>query len=71
MEVSKATSAALAKIINNLQDKHRIPINLFYSEDMKISEISQIIKKPEGTVKRLLHEARTIIKKEMEAQGYG
>ena len=67
----KIMNEELAVIIEGLQDKHRIPIILFYAEDAKISEISSIIKKPEGTVKRLLHEAKGEIKKEMERLGYG
>jgi RNA polymerase sigma-70 factor (ECF subfamily) len=67
----KIANDDLAKIINSLDDKHRIPIILFYSEDMKISDISLVIKKPEGSVKRLLHEAKSKIKAEMEGLGYG
>ena len=67
----KMANDELAIIIDGLQDKHRIPIILFYSEELKISEISKVVKKPEGTVKRLLHEARGEIKREMESIGYG
>jgi RNA polymerase sigma-70 factor (ECF subfamily) len=67
----KIANEELADIIDSLHDKHRIPIILFYSEGATISEISAIVKKPEGTVKRLLHEARSKIKKEMEEKGYG
>ena len=69
--LEKIKNDELTKVINNLQDKHRIPIILFYSEEMKISEISSIINKPEGTIKRLLHEAKNEIKKEMGRLGYG
>lgn len=61
---------ALHDIINQLEDKYRIPIILFYSEDMKISEIASLVNKPEGTVKRLLHEAKKKIKRELEGLGY-
>jgi RNA polymerase sigma-70 factor (ECF subfamily) len=67
----KITNDDLSGIINNLEDKHRIPVILFYSEEMKISEISSVINKPEGSVKRLLSEARNKIKTEMEGLGYG
>lgn len=39
-------------------------------EEMKISQIAKVIGKPEGTVKRRIHEAKEKIKKEMEAMGY-
>ena len=69
--LNKMINDALTHVINNLPDKHRIPITLFYTEEMKISEIASIVSKPEGTVKRLLHEAKSKIKKEMEGLGYG
>ena len=68
--VNKIMNDTLLAIVNKLDDKYRIPIILFYSENMKISEISSMLNKPEGTVKRLLHEAKTKIKKEMEGMGY-
>ena len=67
----KIANEELNRIIDNLNDKHRIPIILFYAEGSTISEISSIVKKPEGSVKRLLHEARGEIKREMEGLGYG
>ncbi|MCL2108400.1 MAG: RNA polymerase sigma factor [Oscillospiraceae bacterium] len=62
---------ALCEVIDRLPDSHKIPIILFYREQAKISEIAVIIKKPEGTVKRLLHEAKGKIKNEMEMIEYG
>jgi len=42
--------------VNSLNDKHRIPIILFYVYDFKIREISGILDIPEGTVcSRLFH----------------
>lgn len=68
--INKMMSNTLLGIINKLDDKYRIPIILFYSEEMKIVEIASLLRKPEGTVKRRLHEAKSRIKKEMEEMGY-
>lgn len=68
--INEMMNNTLLSIINKLDDKYRIPIILFYSEDLKISEIASLLKKPEGTVKRRLHEAKSKIKKEMEEMGY-
>lgn len=68
--INKIENNKLRQIINELDDKYRIPIILFYSEKMKIREISSLLLKPDGTVKRLLHEAKKKIKQEMERMGY-
>lgn len=68
--INKMMSSTLLDIINKLDDKYRIPIILFYSEEMKIADIALLLRKPEGTVKRRLHEAKSRIKKEMEEMGY-
>lgn len=68
--ISKIMSDALLEIVNRLDDKYRIPVIMAYMEDMKISEIAAAISKPEGTVKRRIHEAKKKMRKEMEAMGY-
>lgn len=68
--IDRIVMDTLLDIVNKLDDNHRIPILLFYMEDMKISEISSMLSKPEGTIKRRLHEAKKKIKNEMEAMGY-
>lgn len=68
--INRMVNETLLQIINTLDDKYRVPIILFYSENMKISEISSVLHKPEGTIKRLLHDAKKKIKAVMEGMGY-
>lgn len=57
-------------IVSKLPDKFRIPINLFYSADMSIQEIAEILNIPVGTVKSRMNKAKRMLKKELEALGY-
>ncbi len=49
--------------VDALPEKYRIPTVLFYSSEMKITEIAQLLKLPEGTVKYRLFTARQMVKK--------
>ena len=53
-----------------LPEKYRLPIYLFYSADMQISEIAEILRIPEGTVKTSLRKAKKLLKARLEALGY-
>lgn len=48
--------------VKKLNDKYRIPIYLYYMEDLSLNEIAKLLKIPEGTVKSRLHKARKILK---------
>ncbi|MDR2570480.1 MAG: RNA polymerase sigma factor [Oscillospiraceae bacterium] len=50
-------------LVNNLPDKLKIPIVMYYTIEMKISEISETLGLPIGTVKTHLSRGREIIKK--------
>ncbi|MEG0330525.1 MAG: sigma-70 family RNA polymerase sigma factor [Longicatena sp.] len=60
----------LHELIQELEDKYRIPVLLFYAQDCSVYEIAQIINKPEGTIKSRLFKARNILKKRLEEKGY-
>jgi RNA polymerase sigma-70 factor (ECF subfamily) len=57
----------LWRTINNLPDKLRIPLLLYYMEEQSVSEIAKMLSLPQGTVKSRLYQARKLIKKELEA----
>ncbi|CEQ18106.1 RNA polymerase sigma factor [Paraclostridium sordellii] len=58
------------RAIENLKDKYKIVIIMYYTADMSIDEISKSLIIPKGTVKSRLHKARNLIKDELEAIGY-
>ena len=60
----------MRKIVANLDERHRMPVYLYYAADLPLKEIAQILGCPEGTVKSRLNAARIAIKKELEVNGY-
>lgn len=57
-------------LVASLPEKYRIPIYLYYSADMQVREISDILVLPEGTVKSRMRKAKKLLKEELEAIGY-
>lgn len=60
----------IQELVASLPEKYRIPIYLYYSADMQINEMSEILGLPEGTVKSRMRKAKKLLKKELEAIGY-
>lgn len=52
----------LGSLIEKLPAKHRVPIYLYYIEDMTYDEISEYLKIPMGTVKTYLHRGKETLK---------
>ena len=52
--------------VAGLDEKYRIPIYLYYTEQLSVEEIGKVLKLPTGTVKTRLHTARKMLKKELE-----
>ena len=57
-------------VVASLPEKYRIPIYLYYSADMQINEVSEILGLPEGTVKSRMRKAKKQLKEKLEAIGY-
>ena len=58
--------------VGQLPDKYRLPILLFYMEELPLAEIAAVLKLPEGTVKSRLYRAKKILKQKLEErEGYG
>jgi len=60
----------IEKIISGLGEKYRDVIILKYKEDKDYMEISDILKKPPGTVATLLKRAKAQLKKEILKNGH-
>ncbi len=52
--------------VTKLDDKFRIPVYLYYSQQFSTEQIGSILKLPQGTVKSRLHKARKLLRKELE-----
>lgn len=58
------------QLVAGLPEKYRLPVQMYYSADLTVSAIAQILKLPENTVKSRLHRAKEKIRKEMEELEY-
>ena len=61
----------ISRIIQDLPDKFRVPLILFYLFEFKVEQIAEMTGKPPGTVKSRLFKGRKIVKKRLEEAGYG
>jgi len=64
----KFVSSMLMSKIEMLDEKFKTPIKLFYFENLRYSDISQICSIPEGTVKSRINTAKSKLKKMMESE---
>lgn len=55
----------LRQAVKKLDYKYRIPVYLYYMEEMPIDSIAKILKLPKGTIKSRLYKAREILKKQL------
>ncbi|MCE5234600.1 MAG: sigma-70 family RNA polymerase sigma factor [Clostridiaceae bacterium] len=56
----------VANAVLGLDERYRIPIALFYFEDMPVSEIAALLDLPKGTVISRLSRAREKLRKELK-----
>lgn len=66
MIVKQEACLIIQKSVKQLPNKYKLPILLFYMEDLEIMEVSQILNLPEGTVKSRIHRAKKILKQKLE-----
>ena len=66
----KQQRESIAKALNRLDDKWRVPLILHYFDDWPLADIAQITGIPKGTVKSRLHKARTLLKETLEKEGF-
>lgn len=56
--IRREAESALWKAVSTLDEKHRLPILLYYEHDLSVSEIAQALNLPTGTVLSRLYTAR-------------
>lgn len=62
----KEKDEVIRMAVNRLPEKLKIVVLLFYMEDLSTAQIAEAVKIPAGTVLSRLHQARKILKKELE-----
>lgn len=69
LEASRIEDDFIRESLNKLKHKYRIVFELFYLDDLKISEISKILNISEANVKTRLKRARDALRKILELGG--
>jgi RNA polymerase sigma-70 factor (ECF subfamily) len=57
----------LRDLVERLPASLRTPVLLHYYADMPVQEVARLLRRPEGTIKRRLHEARAALSSQMGA----
>ena len=58
---AESNSAWLRALVEDLPDRHRVPVLLHYYADLAVADVARLLHLPAGTVKRRLHEARAAL----------
>jgi len=65
------TREYIRKKVASLPDKFRLPLYLYYMEELSVKDISRTLHIPVGTVKSRLHRAKKILRERLEDMRYG
>jgi RNA polymerase sigma-70 factor (ECF subfamily) len=65
--ISGERRRVIRSVIENLDEKHRLPIFLRYVQGMSIAEIAEVLEIQEGTVHSRLHYAHLRLRERLEA----
>lgn len=66
--VLSETIHMVRKLTAQLPDKYRIPVYLYYSRELSVEEIADVLHIPTGTVKSRLYKARTLLKSRLKEE---
>jgi RNA polymerase sigma-70 factor (ECF subfamily) len=64
--IQNETDQTIWKVVDNLDDKHRLPIILHYVHELNVSEIANILHISQGTVHSRLHYARKQLQTQLD-----
>ena len=65
--VARERAREVRDAVRALADKYRMPVYLYYMEELSIPDIAGVLKIPKGTVKSRLYQARKLLRKELES----
>lgn len=68
--LKKEQRQIVEQAVFKLKEKYRIPILLYYMEEMSVAEVADVIGIPQGTVKSRLSTARKYLESELEDYFY-
>lgn len=61
-----ASDPWLRDLVGRLPERMRAPVLLFYYADLSVGEIARALHRPEGSIKRLLHDGRKLLHSMLE-----
>lgn len=61
-------SQLVLEAMQELDEKYRAPLSLFFIEDMSYKDISKVLRLPMGTVMSRLHRAKNLLRKNLEVR---
>lgn len=64
--IDKELKELVRDAVAQLDEKYRMPVYLYYTLQLPVSQIADVLKIPEGTVKNRLYHARNILKRKLE-----
>lgn len=60
----------IKKAVGELAEKYRLPICLYYMEELSVADIAKVLKLPQGTVKSRLYQARKLLKSQLSLEDF-
>ncbi len=70
LSYTDAEPLGIRDAVERLPEKYRIPIHLYYFQDMTIQQISTAMDCAEGTIKSLLSRGRSLLKQMLKEEDY-
>ena len=64
--LAREETAAVRKAVERLPERQRVIVLLYYMEELSVTQIAEVVKIPEGTVKSRLYQARKSLQRELE-----
>ena len=64
--IAREEAQTVRQAVARLPDRYRVPVLLFYMEDLKIPEIAAVLHIPQGTVKSRLHKAKKLLAQDLK-----